>query len=68
MQGKGPYPFAEKAAKYRKLDDAALAWNLKDAVEARDVCGTIDAATFGFYADDVATIRDEITRRTKTGR
>jgi hypothetical protein len=64
--GKGPYPFAEKIAKYRKLDDAALAWNLKDAVEARDVTGQIDAATFGFYADDVSTILDEIARRKRS--
>jgi hypothetical protein len=60
---KPPYPFAEKTAKYRKLDDASLAWNLKDATEARDVCGKIDASTFGFYADDVSTILDEQARR-----
>jgi len=63
MQGKGPYPFAEKIARYRKLDDASLAFSLKDATEARNICGGIDLATYGWYADDVSTISDEIARR-----
>jgi hypothetical protein len=63
MQGKGPYPFAEKQARYRAFSDAALAWSLRDAIEARNICGSIDLATYGWYADDASTITDEIARR-----
>lgn len=58
---KGSYPFSGKQAQYRKYTIAELNFAIKDATEARDVCGP---DTFGWYSDDVCTIRDELNRRT----
>lgn len=65
MSTKGPYPFADKTRIYRGFSDAALAWSIKDAAEARDACATFDPVAEAWYADDVATIGAEIQLREK---
>ncbi len=64
MNTKGSYPFSDKKAQYRKYTSEQLAFALKDAAEARDVV----TDCFGWYQDDVCTIRDELNRRNNDSR
>jgi hypothetical protein len=66
MLAKGPYPFADKRAQYRQYTPDMLAFALKDAREARDVCGTHDSSCWGYYQDDALTVLAELERRRAT--
>jgi len=60
---RAPYPFDYKAKQYRAFTDAALAWSVTDAAQARDAFS--DHPAGHWYADDVHTILAEISHRAK---
>lgn len=65
MSTKGAYPFCDKARQYKGYTDDMLAFAVDDAAKARDNCREFDPVAEAWYADDVATIRAEITKREK---
>lgn len=64
---KGPYPFAEKEAYYRRKTMAQLLYAKTDAAKSRDNMRGHDPAAENWYADDVHTILKEIARRKAGG-
>lgn len=67
MSTKGAYPFADKKKQYRRYTDAELEFAIDDAIHARDAMAGFDPIAENWYADDVFTISDEISRRAAGG-
>jgi len=59
----GGYPFKDKEEQYRGHSDAELAHAHRDAVKAKEAMKGHDPHAEGWYADDAATIRNEMNRR-----
>lgn len=65
---KGAYPFAEKEEQYRRYTAAQLRFAANDAKQAMEAMRGHDPAAENWYADDMATILNEINRRGRARR
>lgn len=63
MSTKRAYNFIAGEEKYRRMDIASLHWSADDARQARDAMRGHDPSAEAWYADDLATILQEIRRR-----